>query len=208
MRYADDVATPPASTREAILGRAVELASTQGLEGLTIGRLAGEMKLSKSGLFRHFGSKQELQLATVEAASATFKREVIDPVADEPPGKSRLEALCFGYLDYLERRVFPGGCFWAAVTVEFDGRPGPVRDAIRDAQSGWLAMLGQHARLAGVDDPEQLVFEVHALAQEANWAFQLFEDERAIVWARKGIERCLRDLPSAPRGEFADAVPS
>src|SRR3954470_20880844 len=120
-------------TRAAILDRAVNLASTPGLEGLTIGRLAAELEMSKSGLFGHFGSKEELQLATIEEASTRFVSEVIQPTLAEPEGVPRLRALGERCLDYLKRGVFAGGCFFAAASIEFDDRPGPVGDRVRDA---------------------------------------------------------------------------
>jgi AcrR family transcriptional regulator len=179
------------STREAILERAVDLASTEGLEGLTIGRLAGEMELSKSGLFGHFGSKEELQIATVDAASARFIREVIAPAADTEEGWERLRALCDRYIGHLERNVFSGGCFWSAASAEFDSRPGPVRDAIRDRWGAWLTLLEDQARIAGADDPRQLAYELTALVQGANSAYQLLRDERAFDRARAATARLL-----------------
>jgi AcrR family transcriptional regulator len=179
------------SRRDAILDRAVEVASEEGLEGLTIGRLSSELGLSKSGLFGHFGSKEELQLAAVDAASAIFVREVIEPALAEPDGAPRLRAYCESWVGYLERKVFSGGCFFAAASTEFDGRPGPVRDKLRDGQAAWLAELAKQAALAGADDPEQLVFEVSSLVQGANAAYQLFEDEDAFDRARRAIERIL-----------------
>ena len=179
-------------TREAILDRAVDLASAEGLEGLTIGRLASELGMSKSGLFGHFGSKEGLQLATIEAAASRFVREVVEPTLSEPEGVARLRALCHRYIAYVERPVFPGGCFWGAVTTEFDGRPGPVRDRIRDSVGAWLAELERQARIAGVPDPAQLAFQVHALAQGANSSFQLFGDPRTFRRARDAIEALLR----------------
>jgi AcrR family transcriptional regulator len=178
-------------TRDAILQRAVELASAEGLEGLTIGRLASELEMSKSGLFGHFGSKEELQLATVEAAAGRFLDQVVEPALAEREGAPRLRALCERYLSHLERRVFPGGCFWAAVTIEFDGRPGPVRDRIRDAFGAWLDELERQGRIAGASDPAQLAFELQALIQSANSSFQLFGDRTAFRRARNGIERLL-----------------
>jgi len=178
-------------TREAILERAVELASAEGLEGLTIGRLASELAMSKSGLFGHFGSKEELQLATVEAAARRFVHDVVEPALGKREGAPRLRALCEGYVSHLERRVFPGGCFWAAATTEFDGRPGPVRDRIRDAVGAWLAELERQARIAGASDPAQLAFELQALIQSANASFQLFGDRSAFRRARNGMERLL-----------------
>jgi AcrR family transcriptional regulator len=180
-------------TREAILRRAVDLASEEGLEGLTIGRLATELEMSKSGLFGHFGSKEELQLAAVDAAAARFVAEVVAPVRDIEPGAPRLKALCERYLGYLERRVFPGGCFWAAATVEFDGRPGPVRDAVRQRVAAWVGALELEAREAGVEDPGQLAFELQAIVQGANSAFELFSDRRAFERARAAVAQRLPD---------------
>jgi len=178
-------------TREAILDRAVDLASAEGLEGLTIGRLASELGMSKSGLFGHFGSKEELQLATVEEASRRFVQEVIEPALDEQEGAARLRALCHGYVDYLERKVFAGGCFFAAASVEFDDRPGPVSDRVRDAVGAWLAYLEAQAEALGSEDPALLAFELHALGQGANSSFRLFGDARAFQRARKAMERLL-----------------
>jgi AcrR family transcriptional regulator len=185
-------------TREAILARAVELASVEGLEGLTIGRLATELQLSKSGLFRHFGSKRELQLATVERATALFRREVVEPAAAAEPGLDRLRALIQSYLSYLEREVLPGGCFLSAAGAEFDGRPGPVRDAIAAASLDWGRELEgeaerarQRGELPADVDPEQLVFELGAYTTRANAAYQLYGDRRAFDRARLAIERSL-----------------
>jgi AcrR family transcriptional regulator len=179
------------SRRDAILERAVEVASEEGLEGLTIGRLSSELGLSKSGLFGHFGSKEDLQLAAVDAASAIFVREVIEPAVPEPEGARRLRAYCESWVAYLERKVFSGGCFFAAASTEFDGRPGPVRDKLRDGLRLWLAELAKQAKLAGAEDPEQLAFEVYSLVQGANASYQLFGDDRAFARARTAIQRIL-----------------
>lgn len=192
-------------TRAAILDRAVDLASTRGLEGLTIGRLAGELEMSKSGLFGHFGSKQELQLATIDAAERRFVEEVVEPTVGEPEGAPRLRALCNRYIAYLERRVFPGGCFWAATATEFDGRPGRVRDRVQEGIGAWLSALEREARLAGVADPAQLAFELHALAQGANSSYQLFGDRAAFERARRAIEPL---LPTVRRAGARSSRPS
>ena len=181
----------PVDTREAILERAVDIASTQGLEGLTIGRLASELGLSKSGLFGHFGSKEELQLATVRQAARRFINRVVEPAYREPEGIAQLRALCEGYLDHLASGVFPGGCFWAAAAAEFDGRPGPVRDAVRDASAAWRDELERQAKAAGAEDPGQLAFELQAVAAAANSSFQLFEDRTAFDRARRAMARLL-----------------
>jgi AcrR family transcriptional regulator len=184
-------ATKQRSNRDVILQRAVDLASEEGLEGLTIGRLAAEMEMSKSGLFGHFGSKEELQLAAIESARRRFVAEVWAPIADREPGAQRLRQLCENYVGYMERQVFPGGCFWATVTAEFDNRPGPVRDAVRDGMAAWLESLRSEAEAAGFDDPAQVAFEINAAAQGANSGFQLFGDRGAFARARAAIDRLL-----------------
>src|SRR6188472_3204529 len=118
-----------AQTRGTIVRAAADLASVEGLDGLSIGRLATELAMSKSGLFAHFGSKESLQLATIEEARQRYVREVIAPALASGSGIKRLHALCESFLSYVERGVFPGGCFFAAATAEFDCKaPGPVRD--------------------------------------------------------------------------------
>jgi AcrR family transcriptional regulator len=188
-----------ARTRATILERAVDIASVDGLEGLTIGRLASELQMSKSGLFAHFGSKEELQLATVGAAAARFLKEVVAPAQSEPEGASRLRAYCDGYLDYLQRKVFPGGCFWAAAAAEFDDRPGPVRDVIRAGVSGWMGELERQAAIARVNDARELAFEIYSLGLGANTCFRLLSDERAFDRARAAIERRLPPRPTTPQ---------
>jgi AcrR family transcriptional regulator len=193
-------------TRQAILEEAVHLASAEGLEGLTIGRLAAELSMSKSGLFAHFGSKEELQLATVEAARSIFIREVIRPAFEAERGSPRLWKLCDTWLGYVEGGVFRGGCFFAAASAEFDSRPGPVRDRIAAIMKEWLKALGRavaEAQSAGhLDqnvDATQLAFEFNALELGANWAFQLHGDRRAFARARAAILERLR-LYSKPSG--------
>jgi AcrR family transcriptional regulator len=190
------VTTKAATTRRAILERAVDLASTEGLEGLTIGRLASELQMSKSGLFAHFGSKQELQLATLDAAVLRFYEEIIVPAQEEAEGVARLRAYCEGYLDYLEREVFAGGCFLAAAAAEFDDRPGAVRDAVRARVLAWLGELERQAAVAGVEDAAALAFEIYSLGLGANTCSRLLADKRTFARARAAIER---RLPSSPR---------
>jgi AcrR family transcriptional regulator len=185
------MATKAASTRSAILERAVDLASAEGLEGLTIGRLANELRMSKSGLFAHFGSKEELQLATIDAAAARFFGEVVAPAQSEQEGYPRLRAYCERYLDYLQRKVFAGGCFWAAAAAEFDDRPGPVRDVVRAGVAGWLGELERQAATAGVEDAAELAFEIYSLGLGANTYSRLLADEHAFGRARAAIERRL-----------------
>ena len=176
-------------TREAILDRAVDLASVEGLEGLTIGRLASELRMSKSGLFAHFGSKQELQLATIEAAAARFRRTVVEPALEWPEGAERLRALVGRYLDQVD--TYAGGCFWAATSAEYDDRPGPVRDAIAASLDSWLAALEQEAREAGAEHPKRLAFEMYSLVMGANSRYRLTGDKRVFGYAREAIEQLL-----------------
>src|ERR1700677_3805311 len=139
-----------ARTRTTILRTAAALASVDGLDGLSIGRLATELAMSKSGLFAHFGSKEELQLATIEEARHRYAREVIEPACAAGSGITRLHALCEAFLSYLQRAVFPGGCFFASAMAEFDSKaPGPVRDRIIHCQDQWMNTLertAQHAQ--------------------------------------------------------------
>jgi len=178
-------------TRSAILQHAADRASTDGLEGLTIGGLAGEVEMSKSGVFAHFGSKQGLQLAVVEHAAGRFTEEVVAPAQHLPAGAERLHAYCERYLDYLEHNVFAGGCFWAAAGCEFDDRPGPVRDAIAAGVRAWLGELEQHARLAGLQ-PAEVAFTIYSLGLGANACARLLGDEGAFARTREGVARLLR----------------
>lgn len=186
-------------TRQAILEGAVDIASAEGLEGLTIGRLAADLSMSKSGLFAHFGSKEELQLATIEAARAIFVREVIRPALEAEHGMPRLWKLCDIWLTHVQEGVFRGGCFFAAAAAEFDSRPGAVRDRIAEIMREWLATLRRavvEAQEAGQLDesvePTQLVFEINALELGANWAFHLHGDKGAFARARAAILERLR----------------
>ena len=205
MRKSEALTTGPKAkgerTRQAILEAAVDLASVEGLEGLTIGRLAAELAMSKSGLFAHFGSKEELQLATIETARAVFIREVIGPAFEAERGLPRLWKLCDIWLAYVEGGVFRGGCFFAAAAAEFDSRPGPVRDLIAGIMKTWLGMLQRavaEAQAEGQLDaeaaPAQLAFEFNALEMGANWAFQLHDDRQAFARARAAILARLRHL--------------
>jgi AcrR family transcriptional regulator len=195
-------------TRESILRAAVNLASVEGLEGLTIGRLADKLKMSKSGLFAHFGSKEELQLATVEMARSVFIDKVIRPALAQPEGVPRLWALCDAWLRYVEQPVFPGGCFFTAAAFEFDSRPGPVRDRIAEVMKGWLTTLGravEGAKKAGhlksSVNADQFAFEIKSLAIGAHSGFQLSEDEKAMTRVRAIIRERIRSLatPSCPK---------
>ena len=184
-----------ARTRTAILQTAADLASVDGLDGLSIGRLASELAMSKSGLFAHFGSKEELQLATIEEARQRYAREVIEPAHAAGSGITRLHALCEAFLSYLERAVFPGGCFFASAMAEFDSKaPGPVRDRVAQCQDQWMSTLeraGIEARQRGelrtASDPRQLAFELEAALLSANWYYHLFNDAAYFDRARRAV---------------------
>ena len=201
-------------TRKAILETAVHIASAEGLEGLTIGRLALELSMSKSGLFAHFGSKEELQVATVEAARAIFIREVINPAFEATQGLLRLWRLCDIWLAYVQSGVFRGGCFFAAVAAEFDSRPGPVRDRIAEIMKEWLSTLRNaivEAQKAGhlieEIDATQLAFEFNSLELGANWSFQLYGDPRAFRRAREAILERLNRYATAAGGPLLAPKP-
>jgi AcrR family transcriptional regulator len=186
--------TKGVTTRASILDRAVDLASVEGLDGLTIGHLAADLKMSKSGLFAHFGSKQELQLAVIGAAAQHFRTAVIEPAQGAPEGTGRLRAMADAYLAYLASDPYPGGCFWAAASAEYDDRPGPVRDAIAAALDSWLAQLERQARAAGSPDPAGLAFELYAVVMGANSRYRLSGDRQVFEQARSIVDRLLAEL--------------
>jgi len=162
-------------TRRAVLGRAVDIASVEGLDGLSIGRLAGELEISKSGLIGHFGSKEELQLSTIRAARAIFATTVIEPAMRSTQGLARVRALLEAWLTYSSDRRFPGGCFFARASHEYAGRPGAVRDALAAIDDEWLGLIAtsiEEAQAAGEIDPSieavQLAFDLDAYLDSAN----------------------------------------
>jgi AcrR family transcriptional regulator len=176
----------------------MEIASVEGLEGLTIGRVASEMDMSKSALFARFGSKEALQVATVEAAGAVLDREVVGPAHARAPGLDRLRGLTENYLGYLQEQIFPGGCLLAAAGLEFDSRPGAVRDAIERASASWSAELEREAARAGEAgelpssaDAAQVAFELNAILNQANASYQLVRDRRVFERARRAVARVL-----------------
>ena len=202
-------------TRSAILRGAASLATVDGLDGLSIGNLATAIGISKSGLYAHFGSKQELQLATVAEAERILTEEVIQPALAARPGLAQLAAACEAFFSYVERRVFPGGCFFAATSLEMGARPGPVRDRLAAIQSDFTALLRgfvataleQH-ELPAREDPDRLAFELHAMMLAADTKFVLHDDPAILDLARQvvhqrldgmggwGLATCDRGLPS------------
>jgi AcrR family transcriptional regulator len=194
-------------SRNAILLEAAQLATVEGLAGLSIGRLAEAVGMSKSGLFAHFGSKEELQLATIDTASAIFKEEVLDPAEAAPTGIARLRVLSERFLGHVEEGVFPGGCFFASVLAELDTHPGPVRDRALQTVLDWTGRLVQaveDAQAEGTvdpdEDPEQLAFELDAYLLLANAMFVTAQDPEPLERARRAIDRRLavNPRPAAP----------
>jgi AcrR family transcriptional regulator len=192
-------------TRTAVLRRAADIASVEGLDGLTIGRLAADLQVSKAGVFAHFGSKEELQLATIRAASDRFVDEVVAPALDVPDGLDRLVALCDRFLSYSRRGVFPGGCFFFSVAAEYDAKPGRVRDEVAAARRGWLdtyaAVVTAAQRKGELDpgaDPAAVAFELDALGMAANLHARLCDDPAAYDLARGAMLARLRSLATGP----------
>jgi AcrR family transcriptional regulator len=193
---------PPPSkgqaSRATILLAAAKLATTKGLIGLSIGDLAAEVGMSKSGLYAHFKSKEELELATIATAAAIFDSEVLQPVTRAPAGIARLKSLANSFLSHLERRVFPGGCFFAAVAAELDTRPGPARDRVVEVLNSWVSLLRQcilDAQALGEINPlaeaDQVVFEIQAMLLAANFLFVMNNDPVRLTQSRRGVENVL-----------------
>jgi AcrR family transcriptional regulator len=187
-----------ADSRQEVLEEAVLRASVTGLEGLTIGRLANEVEMSKSGLFGLFGSKLDLQRATLEAGIELFLNEVWRPVRHLEPGLPRLRGVVDCWLSYHERRRLPGGCFLTTAAVEFDARPGPLRDFVAEAWKGWIDLLARdvgHAIDAGQlpadTDPYDIAFELMAIASAASTQFLLSDRDDVFDRARRLTTRLL-----------------
>lgn len=195
----------------------MNIASVDGLEGLSLGKIATDLGLSKSGVFALFGSKEDLQLATIRAAADVFVKEVVLPVREDPAGLGKVWRVCELWLDYSGHRVFPGGCFFYGVSAEFDARPGPVRDEIAKARSDWTRYMERvldEARTAGAfragfdpADVPQLAFEVIALMELANAHSVLHEDPSAYGRAGRGILDRLRAVATEP-GQLPERPPS
>ncbi|HEY0254560.1 MAG TPA: TetR/AcrR family transcriptional regulator [Kofleriaceae bacterium] len=183
------------ATRQAILGRAFELASVVGVSGLTIGRLAEETGLSKSGLFAHFGSKEALDVAVVEEASRQFVQEVMVPALREPRGEPRVRALFENWMVWGAR---PGGCFFVAASAELDDRPGPPRDALVRALKDWIDELAKAASIAVREghfhpslDADQFAFELNGMMLSFHQFHRFLHESKALPRTRKAFERLI-----------------
>jgi len=185
-------------TREAILDQAVQLGSQLGVEGLSIGRLAGALDLSKSGLYAHFDSKEALQLETLNWAAERFADVVVRPALAEPRGEPRVRALFERWLRWPQAVPQPGGCIFIAAAAELDDRPGPVRDRLAELQRQWLGTIAAAVRRAKAEghfrravDPDQFAFEVDGITLAFHHASRLVRDSSATARARAAFERLL-----------------
>jgi AcrR family transcriptional regulator len=187
-----------AQTRAAIIDRAVQTASIEGLEGVTIGRLADDLGMSKAGVIGHFGNKADLQRAAFHEAQKIFTAEVWGPAKDKPEGLPRLRAICEAWIEHVTNSPFPGGCFMCTVATEWDAREGDLHDEVRDSWRRWLKLLAREAArardqadLPADADPQQIAFELNAIAMALNQSLQLFGDRRAPARARRAVQRIL-----------------
>ncbi|QIQ01650.1 TetR/AcrR family transcriptional regulator [Streptomyces liangshanensis] len=192
-------------TRRLVLDHTMDVASVEGLEGLSLGRIATELRLSKSGVFALFGSKEELQLATVRAAVDVYVAHVVRPARELPPGPERVWALCRNWLAYSANRVFRGGCFFHGVSAEFDARGGPVHDAIAEARTEWVSYVERALNaarraggLAADTDVPQVAFEIIALMEAANARSVLHGEAVAYERAGRAVLRRLREVATDP----------
>ncbi len=185
-------------TREAILDQAMRLASEVGLSGLSIGRLAADLHMSKSGLFAHFQSKETLQIEALMRASGLFVEIVVRPALAAPRGEPRLRALFERWLGWTKTAELPGGCLFVTAAVELDDRPGPVRDRLVGLQKEWLELIARVAttgvaegHFAGNLDADQLAHDLYAVMLGYHHASRLMRDPRAADRARAGFETLL-----------------
>jgi AcrR family transcriptional regulator len=192
-------------SRATILLTAAKLVTVKGLEGLSIGELAAEVGMSKSGLYAHFKSKEELDLATIETAATIFDREVLQPAMAAPAGLRRVRALADSFLLHLERKVFPGGCFFAAVLAELDTRPGLARDRVSKVLDAWLTLLTQcfadaqaNGEIRPQSDIAQAAFETEGMLLTANFLFVMRDEITPLNQARQGLENVLTRLAANP----------
>ncbi len=185
-----------ARSRQTITRRAADIASVDGLGGVSFGRLADDLDISKAGIQTLFRTKEQLQLATIETARTVFLDEVVTPARDTAPGLERMRALIDNWLAYIERPVFPGGCFWTATLAEFDSHPGPVRDALTQRRADWLRTLIGHLETAvaagelGPIDPELVAFQIDSMLNHTNIALRLGNSDSVRLF-RRAVDQLL-----------------
>src|SRR4051794_23191535 len=187
-----------AQTRAAIIDRAVQTASIEGLEGVTIGRLADDLGMSKAGVIGHFGDKTTLQRATFHQAQKIFTAEVWERAKDKPRGLPRLSAICEAWIKHVSNSPFPGGCFMCTVATEWDAREGDIHAEVKDSWRLWLRLLAREAEIArragalrADTDPDQVAFELTAMARARNQSLRLFEGRRGPARARRAVRGVL-----------------
>jgi AcrR family transcriptional regulator len=193
-------------TRSAVLGSAISLASSLGLEGVTIGKLAEHVGMSKSGLFAHFSSKENLQVAILEEAIARFVALVVTPALKRPRGEPRLRALFERWLEWSRVEFMPGGCIFVVASVELDDRPGPARDRLIASQKDWMDTLAHAARIA-VDekhfrkdlDCEQVAHEIFSIAYGYHFIRRIIDSAEAETRSRAAFERVIADARATRR---------
>lgn len=185
-------------TRRTILDHAAKLATQVGLEGLSIGRLAEDLGLSKSGLFAHFTSKEALQLKTLDFAAERFVEAVVRPAMAVARGEKRVRTLVERWIDWPKVSGLPGGCFFVAVSAEYDDRPGAIRERIAQLQRDWLATVANTVRSAIEEghfkkdvDPEQFAFELYGHMLVGHLGWRLLDDKKSASRARKAFESLL-----------------
>jgi AcrR family transcriptional regulator len=189
-----------ARSRAAILDHAMALASVTGLDGLSIGDLAAATGMSKGGVYAHFGSKEDLQLAVIRAARTVFIERIVAPALQQDSPAGQLRALAEGFLDYVQDRVFPGGCFFVSAAAEFGSRPGPVREEVAAAQRDWAGLLQaiaararHNGELPAHTDPDQLAFQLASLLAGANLTYVLHDEPALLDRARQAVRTLLAD---------------
>jgi AcrR family transcriptional regulator len=194
--------------RRAILLAAANLATTRGLEVLSLGELAEHIGMSKSGLYAHFKSKEELELATIDTATEIFEQDVLRPADESPGGLARVRALAEAFLSHLERRVFAGGCFFATVSVQLASSPGRPRDRVMEVMARWLGQfteaLGQAVAAGELPrdcDIDQLVYEITAMLVRANFTWVVTGDPGVMERARIGMGHVLEGAAGPSRGD-------
>ncbi|MCK2218562.1 TetR/AcrR family transcriptional regulator [Actinomadura sp. ATCC 31491] len=192
-------------SREAILEQAVGLASVDGLDGLSLGRLASATGISKSGFFAHWAGKEQLQLDAVDWAARQWREHVVAPALEAPAGVRRLFALHEARLRFYAGGVLPGGCFFFTVQAEFDDRPGPVHDRVARAMTEWQAFIQRQVReavtlgeLAPETDPAQLAYEIDALGEMVIIHSRLHDGADSLGHARRAVLQRLRALCPDP----------
>ncbi|MFD3450694.1 TetR/AcrR family transcriptional regulator [Streptomyces sp. NPDC058691] len=185
-------------SRHAVLSAAPAEATVHGLQGLTIGMLADKLGMSKSSLHALFGSKEELELAIIEQARLVYDEQIVQPALQESDPLKKLLALCENWLSFVERDIFPGGCFFAAANSEYDTRPGAVRDQLVLLYSRWTELVNavvvesqEAGRLSGEQSPQDLTFQVLAILRQANDMYLLYQDASHIETGRTIVRRLL-----------------